>query len=265
LAISGMGYIYAYDSTQHLKKQLLSVLYELFLKFIIKHKNKNIIVQNHDDYNRFLEYKNVNENELKLIRGSGVDLSLYQDLDMSLKEKIVLFPARVLIDKGAVEFYEAATLLKERFSQWRFVMAGVLDYSNPTMIKKSLLETWKKSGNIELVGHIDSIHSLYAKASIVCLPSYGEGLPKSILEASAAGCAVVTTDVVGCRDAIINGVTGILVKVKDTEALVDALLKLIENSNLRRSYGIAGSLYAKNNFGISEVIDSTLALYEDKK
>jgi len=141
-------------------------------------------------------------------------------------------------------------------------MAGVFDYSNPSMIDEAVLNLWKESGNVELVGHVNEIHHLYAKTSIVCLPSYGEGLPKALLEASAAGCAVITTNVIGCRDAVIDGITGDLVKPKSSEAVIAAIEKLIENPKIRKSYGLAGMLRAKNNYGINKVIDSTIALYK---
>ena len=182
---------------------------------------------------------------------------------LSSKEPIVLFPARMLRDKGAHEFIEAARILRSQGIPWRFVMAGAADYDNPTSMPRADLARATAEKSIEWVGHVAKTLPLYASASIVCLPSYREGMPKSLLEAAAAGCAVVTTDVTGCREAVLPGVTGDLVPAREVEPLAAALKTLIQDEQRRESYGRAGRRLAAERYDIGILSRQIMGIYED--
>ena len=131
------------------------------------------------------------------------------------------------------------------------------------LIAPSAIESWVSDGVVEWLGHVDDMPSVLGRTSIVCLPSYREGMPKVLLEAAAAGCAVVTTDATGCREAIIAGVTGDLVPLRDVDALSKALLRLMDDERLRARYGRAGRQLAIERFGLDTVVRSTLCIYEE--
>ena len=142
---------------------------------------------------------------------------------------IVCFASRLLIDKGVNEFVAAAKILKERKIEARFFLAGDLDTQNPSGLNTNDIKKIREEGSVEILGFQKDISSLYSKSHIICLPSYREGFPKALMEAAGASRAVVTTDVPGCRDVIIPNKTGLIVPVKDSEALANAIQDLINN------------------------------------
>jgi glycosyltransferase involved in cell wall biosynthesis len=168
----------------------------------------------------------------------------------------------MLWDKGVGEFIEVAKQLKELMPEWRFILAGAADYQNPTSVPIKLLEQLNAKQIIEWVGHVENITPFFGEASIVCLPSYREGMPKCLLEGAAAGCAIVTTDAIGCREAILPGKSGLLVPVRDSQALKNALYRLMCNQELRESFGSSGRELAINKFGLDAVIKSTITIYK---
>jgi glycosyltransferase involved in cell wall biosynthesis len=128
-------------------------------------------------------------------------------------------------------------------------------------VPRAQLEELQANGVIEWLGHVADMPRLFNEVAIVCLPSYREGMPKALLEAAAAGCAVVTTDVPGCREAILPGVTGDLVPPRDVAALTAALTALMADRNRRESYGRAGRKLAATRFGVVSVVDRVMNLY----
>ena len=221
-----------------------------------------VIVQNDDDRSIVINM-GLDSNKIILIPGSGVELQKLVNLEIEAKAPIVLLPARMLWDKGVGEFIEAAKQLKSLMPKWRFILAGAADYQNPTSVPIGLLEELNAKQIIEWVGHLDDMVPHYSEASIVCLPSYREGMPKCLLEGAAAGCAIVTTDTVGCREAILPDRSGLLVPVRDVDALKNALYLLMNNRDLRESFGRSGRQLAIDKFGLDAVIKSTLLIYRD--
>ena len=142
-------------------------------------------------------------------------------------------------------------------------LVGSPDPGNPTSVSKHDLESWKQAGVVELLGYRTDIAEQYAAANIVCLPSYREGLPKSLVEAAACGRAVVTTDVPGCRDAITPDVTGVLVPAKDSVRLADAIQALIEKPEMRQEMGREGRKLAEEAFSIEQIVAHHIQIYRD--
>ena len=262
LAISGMGYVTTNSTEQMLIRKIYRKIYMLLARFAFSHPNKRVIVQNKDDHALIRNLGLASESQFVVIPGSGVDLSLFENCSIRIKKKIVLLPARMLRDKGIEEFVAAAQKVKQVEPAWRFVLAGAADYDNPTAISESTLHSWQSAGVVEWLGHVDDMVPLYREASIVCLPSYREGMPKALLEAAAASCAVVTTDTMGCRDAIEANVTGDLVPTYDSDELAATILALIRDDVRREAYGTNGHERAVSLFSISSVIETTLGIYK---
>ncbi|SMM98276.1 Lipid carrier : UDP-N-acetylgalactosaminyltransferase / Alpha-1,3-N-acetylgalactosamine transferase PglA; Putative glycosyltransferase [uncultured Candidatus Thioglobus sp.] len=265
LAITGMGYGFTHDgdSNYSIKRSIVKSVFNVLMRFVYKHKNKKIIVQNLDDKKIVGSIKSIEKTDIHLIKGSGVDLSFYRNISFLNKQKIVLLPARMLKDKGVVEFYMAAKLLKSKGCSWNFVLAGTADHDNPSAIKKEIILSWVSEGVLEWLGDVDNMPEIYLKTSIVCLPSYREGMPKALLEAAAAGCAVITTDTIGCRESIEPGVTGDLVKVRSYKHLSNTIQALIDDPSRMREYGVNGQRLANNFYDIKIVLNKTMFIYEE--
>jgi glycosyltransferase involved in cell wall biosynthesis len=171
--------------------------------------------------------------------------------------------ARLLRDKGLLEFVEAARLLKSRGVAVVMRLIGSPDPGNPTSATQSELRGWSAERIVELPGYCTDIASQYAAAHIVCLPSYREGLPKGLVEAAACGRAVVTSDVPGCRDAIDPNITGVLVPAKNPIALADAIQALIESPERRAQMGKAGRELAEQAFAIEKIVAQHMTIYRE--
>jgi glycosyltransferase involved in cell wall biosynthesis len=265
LAVSGMGYAYT-GGTANASRRGARAVYERLSHWAYGHPNKRVIVQNEDDAAAVTSGGLAWSSEVRLIAGSGVVLDDFTHLPLHGREPLVVLPARMLRDKGVVEFVQAAKTLRSTAPQWCFVLAGTADYDNPSAVPRSMIEQWQREGDINWMGHVSdpkAMVALYARASIVCLPSYREGMPRVLLEAAAAGCAVVTTDAIGCREAIENGVTGDLVPVGDAPGLARALQALINDPERRLRYGAAGRVRAQKLFGIDAVHRNTMAIYRE--
>jgi glycosyltransferase involved in cell wall biosynthesis len=263
LAISGMGFAFTKGNSSNLLRRFVSKIYSSLFAFVLRHPNICVIVQNEDDKRDVIKLSALESTRIRLIPGSGVDLEKFIHSTIDLKAPIVLLPARMLWDKGVREFIEAAKQLKGLMPEWRFILAGAADYQNPTAVPYELLEELNAKQAIEWVGHVDDMTPYFSQASIVCLPSYREGMPKCLLEGAAAGCAIVTTDTIGCRDAIISGKSGLLVPVRDSEELKNALYLLMHDRGLRESFGHSGRDLAINKFGLDAVIKTTLSIYRE--
>jgi glycosyltransferase involved in cell wall biosynthesis len=261
IAISGMGYTFTTNSGSNILRKTLKSVYGYIFSWILRHPNIYVIVQNRDDKNDVLRAGSVKDNRVVCMPGSGIPLEKYITGLNKNKEAIVLFPARMLRDKGIEDFVEAARIVKLNVVGWRFIAAGTADYMNPSAVSIDVISGWVDEGVIEWLGHVIDMVQLFQRSAIVCLPSYREGFPKSLIEAAASGCAVVTTDVIGCRDAIYPGVTGDLVPVRDPRMLAEAILRLIEDNNRRDAYGSAGVEMAKERFSVNNVIDVTISIY----
>ena len=258
-AVSGMGFLFTGDVRGF--KAAVGRVYTAVLGWVRRHPDIHVIVQNEVDRYEALA-SGVPAPCVSLIPGSGVDLAHFRPPPAQRERNMVLLPARVLWDKGIGEYVAAAKVLAPEFPRWRWALAGVADYANPAAVPMTQLEEWTREGPVEWLGHVENMPELMGATGIVCLPSYREGMPKVLLEAAACGCAVVTTDVTGCREAIIPDVTGLLVPARDVNALVAALRVLLSDASLRRSMGEAGRRLAVERFGINAVIQRTLALYE---
>ncbi|MDB9766691.1 glycosyltransferase family 4 protein [Amylibacter sp.] len=262
LAVSGMGFIYSSNKKTYLLN-FLRIIFRFIFNMISKHKNLKIIVQNKDDRAFISKTSGIRIENIMLIHGSGVHINNFSSITPAKKENIILFPARLMKDKGICEFVNAAKLIKLKNTDWRFVLVGTLDYKNPSSISQNQIKDWIAEGCVEWWGFKENMNEIYEQVSIVCLPSYREGLPKVLLEAAAAKCATITTNVPGCRDAIIDGKTGDLIPVRNSKELANCILRLINDPNRIKKYGKAGSKLIREKFNVDCVVSQHLKLYND--
>ena len=258
-SISGLGYLYANDKSKKTEKKISDILF----RWIFTKKNKKVIVQNDEDLKIINKYYNVNKNDILKISGSGINLKKFGNHLIKEKKKLVILPGRYIKEKGIVEFVEAARIIKKKYNNWRFMIIGANDYNSPSKISQKKIHEWNQDNFIKCIGYSKNINKYFKQASIVCLPSYREGMPKCLLEASASGCAILTTHVPGCKDVIKLSKNGMLCKVKNVNDLVLKLTYLIENKKIRESMGKKGKIYASKHYGDSIVIKKIFDCYNN--
>jgi len=221
------------------------------------HPRQRVIAQNRDDAAVLLRLR-CPRRKLRLIRGSGVDCVALQPSPEPSGLPLVVLPARMLADKGVREFIAAAGTLRQRGVALRCALVGACDPGNPSAISEAELRQAHDTGVVEWWGYQKDMAGVLAQAHVVCLPSYyGEGLPKSLLEAMACGRAVVTCNSPGCREPVIPEVTGLLVPPRDAVALADALERLIRDPALRQRMGAAGRAHCEAHFDLPRILELT--------
>lgn len=259
-AISGLGFVFMATGWRvKIVRSLVVGLYRLALG----KRNLKVICQNPDDRETLIQAAGLSLKKVVMIPGSGVNLSAYVARKIPQDIPVVFMASRLLRDKGVYEFVEAARLLRQRGVEACFWLAGEPDPGNPASVKEHELLAWRNDGVVKLLGHRDDIICLFAQSSMVVLPSYREGLPRVLIEAAASGCAVITTDVPGCRDAVEKDKTGILVPPRDAVALADAIQYLLENEETRERMGKAGRRLAEAKFAIEHVVSAHMEIYHD--
>jgi glycosyltransferase involved in cell wall biosynthesis len=257
-AISGLGYVFIPGSgLREVLRRVALVLYRLALG----HPNSRVIFQNTADRDVLTRAGAVRPEQVVMVRGSGVDLDRYAPAPLPPDPVTVVLAARLLRDKGVGEFVEAARLSAARGDGLRWRLAGSPDPENPASVRPDELQAWQADGAIEYVGECTDVAAFYAQAHIVTLPSYREGLPKSLIEAAACGRPVVTTDVPGCRDAIEPGVSGLLVPPRDARSLAEAVADLAGDEDVRIRMGAAGRALAERDFALDRIVQAHLDVY----
>lgn len=256
---TGLGFMFI---TQSCFMSLLRKMMQKSYRWAFDHRNIRVIFQNREDREYFIRSNIVKENKTVLIPGSGVCMKTFYPVDEPIGRLRVMLAARLLWHKGVCEFVEAARLLKKRKVKAQFILVGAIDAANPAAIPNVQLERWKREGIIEWWGERADMPQIMHETHIVCLPSYREGLSRVLIEAAASGRAVVATDVPGCRDIVHDGENGLLVPVKNVEALALAIETLIQNSSLRKEMGLKGRAMVEEEHELKRVIQQTLNVYE---
>ena len=255
-AVSGLGYAFIGKPAWHPLPLAVRRLYALALK----RPRSFAVFQNDDDLAELSGAGLVDADRAVLIRGSGVDVERFAPAPEPPGPPVVLLPARVLRDKGAGEFVEAARALRP--SGARFVLAGPLDPGNPAGVDRATVEGWVAAGDVEWWGPRSDMPDVYRQATVVALPSYREGLPKALLEAGATARALVTTDVPGCRDVVADGETGLLVPARDAGALAAAVGRLLGDRALRDRLRHAARAHVVAEHAVEHVVAAHFRLYE---
>lgn len=258
-ALGGLGFVFSSDN---IKAKLLKPIVQFLFKLLLGMKSSHLIVQNKDDYQFFKDNILIAESNLSLLKGAGIDNKYYQPLPEPAGIFKATLLARMLVDKGVLEFVDAAKILKNKGVACELVLVGDPDPSNPASIDIAQLRKWDESKLITWKGFEPDIRSIWASSHLSVLPSYREGLPKSLLESAACGRAIVTTNVPGCREIVIDGVNGLLVTPKSGSELAVAIETLVKDETLRKSMAIAGRKLIDNELSSEIIHKKTIDLYK---
>jgi glycosyltransferase involved in cell wall biosynthesis len=264
-AVSGMGYVFISD--ERLARALRPVVRGL-MRIALGGAKARLILQNADDVALFEKSGIVSASQIRRIPGSGVDCERFlppatNGGGRQMAAPRIVLAARMLWDKGVREFVEAARILKREGRDLSFALAGQPDPGNPAAISERILADWRSEGLADWLGHVDDMPALLAGADVVVLPSYREGLPKSLVEAAACGRPLITTDVPGCREVVKDGVDGLLVPVRDAAALAQAIARVLDDPSLARRLGEAARAKALAEYDERRIVARTLDVYRE--
>ena len=258
-AITGMGYLFTGDQA---RSSLIRRVAVFCLQMLLSGKNCRTVVQNEDDKAALLNFGISRSVPLFLIPGSGINLEKFTPSVIKNTGNVkILMASRILIDKGVREYVAAARKILALREDVEFLLAGTPDPGNPSSIEIEEIETWRDIKGFEYLNYVENIKELLDLIDIAVLPSYREGLPRSLLEASACQLPCVASDVPGCHDVVDDGVTGYLVEPKKTGELALAMERLIDDPNLRKRMGVAARERVSKLFSEEMVIDKTLEIY----
>jgi glycosyltransferase involved in cell wall biosynthesis len=231
-------------------------------RLALNHRNSCTIFQNPDDRGFMVEAKLVPIERAALIRGSGVDMTLFVPRPPPPAPGVVILPARLLWDKGIAEFVEAARILRHAGLDARCALVGEPPLHNRGSVPRETIEGWVRDGAVEWWGHQTDMPEVYARSHIVCLPSYyGEGVPRALIEAAACGRPIVTADTPGCREVVRHGVNGLLVPPRAAAPLAAALRELLLDPARCDAMGRQGRALAVAEFSVEHVVEATLQVY----
>ena len=257
-AVSGLGVTFSNDILSFVPRNILRLM-----AFSNKRPNVKVVFQNHEDENLFMRYHVVTDSQCVFVKGSGVDLDLfhYSPLPDSLPIK-VLFTGRMVKEKGIIVLIEAAEMLRQEYQgKVEFLLCGGL-HNNPKALKEEELRRLCDGDYIQWLGFRTDVKHLLEESHIVAFPSYyREGVPKSLIEACAIGRPIVTTNSIGCKDTVEDGVNGFLIPIKDSKTLADKLRILFEDKKLRETMGKASRQKAEKEFSLTNVVEKHLQLY----
>lgn len=261
-AVAGMGFVFASQKTL---ARALRPLVRVLMRVALGGRNCRLILQNPDDREALVSSAIVDPDHARLIPGSGVNTKRFTP-SMLTKEsnrpKIVLLAARLLWEKGIAEYVAAARQLKQDGLNVEFLLAGEPDAGNPNSVQADQVDAWREDRVVTPLGHVDDMTHLLREVDVMVLPSfYREGVPRSLIEAAAAGLPIITTDTPGCRDVVEDGVNGFLVPVRDSSALANALRKVLEDPALAARMGAAGRAKALAEFDERQVFNRTVDVY----
>ncbi|MFW5613626.1 MAG: glycosyltransferase family 4 protein, partial [Campylobacter hyointestinalis] len=222
--ITGLGTIFI---KQNFITKIAKFLYKIALN-----KNKSIFFQNDDDKKLFLKYNLISQkNNIDVLPGSGVDLDKFKPSPKVDNDKFIfLFIGRLIRDKGISELIEASIMLGAKYDNFKIWLLGELGVQNNTAISQDELNGWLKNDFIEYLGTTDNVADIIAKSDCVVLPSYREGTPRSLLEAAAMAKPIITTNTVGCRDVVSDGINGLLCEVANAKDLAGKMEKMLNSS-----------------------------------
>ncbi len=257
--IEGLGY--AFIDKPSLKYTLFSRLVQNLYKLGLRFAHK-VLFLNPDDKRLFLENRLLRPDQAVLLGGIGVDLEEWRFAPPHTQPITFTLAARLLREKGIVEFAESARILKQRYPDTRFWLLGGLD-TNPSALKQEEIEQWVQEGTLEWFGHVSDVRPYFAQTSVYVLPSYREGVPRSTQEAMAMGRPVITTDAPGCRETVIDGENGFLVPPCDVEALVEAMERFIRNPELISTMGQASRKLAEQRFDVHKINQRVIGIIEE--
>ena len=262
-AVAGMGYVF---TSSHVKARLLRPVVRGLLRLALGGRDARLILQNADDVELFRRAGLVDPAHIRLIRGSGVDCAQFAGISRQAPDDgcpRILLASRLLWDKGVGEYVAAIRQLRSQGRMLQALLAGTPDPGNPAAVPEPTIREWVDEGLLTWLGHVDDMAGLLGSVDIVVLPSYREGLPRTLVEAAACGLPLITTDVPGCREVVSDGVDGLLVPMGNSDALAQAIARLQDHPAFARQLGEAARRKARTQFDERIVIQRTMAVYAE--
>lgn len=253
--LEGLGYTFTDQPEGLSKKTKLIKQIQVLLYKVALPKLDKIIFLNPDDPKDLLERYNIQVKQVEVLGGIGLNLEDYPHQNIISNEAPLnfLFIGRLLKEKGIHEFVSAARIVKEKYPETTFTVLGSIDTSNLGALKQSELDDLISSRIVNYPGHVDNVKDWIADSDVFVLPSYREGVPRSTQEAMAIGRAVITTDVPGCRETVVDGVNGFLVEKWNPQALAEKMIYFIENPEQVAKMGYESYKIAQGKFDADEV------------
>ena len=263
-AVAGMGYVF---SSERMLARSLRPIVKLLMRGTLGGKGTRLILQNPDDADAFVRARLVPQQQIRVIRSSGVNLERFLPVDPYAEARPlrVLLAARLLWEKGIGEYIESARLLRAEGRTIEFVIAGSPDPGNPRSVSREQAESWVAEGLVDWRGHVEDMPALMRSMDVIALPSYyREGVPKSLIEAAACGLAVITTNLPGCREVVSeHGVDGLHVEPRCARSLAERIAQLDDDRPLVRRLGDSARRKAMEHFDEQMVIRRTIEVYDE--
>ena len=247
---TGLGYVFIQSSRA---ASVAKALYRFAFRF-----PREVWFLNRDDHSAFLNERLLARPErAKLLHGEGVDIDHFGLTPLPQAQRVTfVLIGRLLWDKGVGEYVEAARMLRMRYPHARFQLLGPVGVDNPSAIAQADIDGWTREGVIEYLGEAHDVRPVIANADCVVLPSYREGVPRTLMEASAMGRPIVATNVPGCREVVQDGVTGLLCEVKNAQSLAAKLAQIVDmDASARREMGLRGREKVAAEFDEALVIE----------
>ncbi|MEZ8916213.1 glycosyltransferase family 4 protein [Vibrio lentus] len=258
-SVTGLGAVFSSNSIKfNLLKYIITTLYKC-----ISISKSRFIFENSEDYKLFDEIGVLKYENGRVVKGAGIDLARFSP-SMSPLNKNVLFGARLLNEKGLACLVEAKQILESQGVEFTLNVAGIIDSDVSSAIPLSQVEAWARSGDINWLGNVQNMPKLIKENDIVCLPTtYGEGVPRILIEAASCQRAIITTDVVGCREIVSHNVNGLLAQPGDAISLANCLRALLENDEKTLEFGVKGRQKVETEFSQEMVFEKTLKVYDE--
>ena len=256
----GLGYLFASSSQ---KARTLRIGVAPVMRLALNAGNSRVVVQNEGDRQVLLDRGIAEARHMRMIRGTGVDVQRFSPAPEPEGVPVVMLASRILWDKGVGEFVAASRILRNIGYRVRFVLVGVPDSHNPAAISSATIEEWVAEGLVEWWGLREDMPQVLAQATIVCLPSYHEGLPKVLLEAAACGRPIVATDIPGCRAVARDGENALIVPLRDAPAVAMAVATLLDDPDMRNRFASRGREIVVSELSDEIVCRQTLDLYRE--
>ena len=263
-SVTGLGHLFINNS-------ILMRLIRLFLKpiyrFVFNSKGTKIIFQNIDDQRYFLKLGVLKDIKNSfVIKGSGVDSQFFKPFDSTnsrfKKPFKILFPSRLILEKGIKEVLEAHNSLLKKGENIQLLIAGEIDKGNRSAINREYKKYMLSQKNIKILGHKEDLRKVYSESDIVLLPSWREGLSRSLLEAASMSKPIITTNTPGCKDIIDHGLNGLLVPIKDPKAIELAIIFLKRNNKIAKKFGQKVRLKVVEKFDVKLINKQTFDVYK---
>jgi glycosyltransferase involved in cell wall biosynthesis len=260
-ALAGLGFMFSSASA---RARLFRLLARPLLAFVLRGGHGRVILQNPDDFSALSSSGVIDRADVRLIRGAGVDTERFAAVPLPPGRPVVVLASRMLWSKGVGDFVAAARSLRAAGVDACFALVGESDAGNPAAVPEYQLEEWRRSGDVEWWGRRDDMPQVFGAAAIVCLPStYGEGVPKALIEAASCGRPLVAYDVPGSREIVRDGQNGILVPPGDVVAFAAAVGRLLADAALRAAMGERARQIALGEFSDAIVQAATLDVYRE--